>query len=191
MDEEKELQDSPNPDEESIDSEEKNSENLDNPEEDKYEEESKEGVSREDHNKEVSRRKRAEALIEKMKSEKRSREDKQEKPPVEDKADKPVAKELNVREVLELKGKGYTEGEILRIDNYARKYGVPYQELLEDELFKAGMEARRKEDRVEQATPASTNRSITINKKSFKDMSEDERRKNFGAVVDKIKNRKR
>lgn len=57
----------------------------------------------------------------------------------------------------------------------------PSKETLEDPFIKAGLTAIRSAKRVANATPSPSGRSSAFNGKSFKEMSEDERKKAFEA----------
>lgn len=56
-------------------------------------------------------------------------------------------------------------------------------ETLKDEDFKDLLEAKRRRARVLDAIPSGSNRAVSIDGKSFKDMTSDERKKNWSKIV--------
>lgn len=58
-------------------------------------------------------------------------------------------------------------------------------EVLKDEDFKDLLEARRRRNRVADAIPSGSNRSVSIDGKAFKDMTPEERSKNWNKIVGK------
>lgn len=88
---------------------------------------------------------------------------------------------------LELREKGYSEPEIIKIFSYSKKMNTPVKEVVEDEDLKVIIENSRKKEKIDKAIPKSTNRASSVNGKSWGQMNEDERRKNFSSFRDNFK----
>lgn len=90
---------------------------------------------------------------------------------------------LPVRTVLELRKDGYSDAEILELEDESKKLNVPVSTLLSNDLFKKGLEAKRREAKIAQGTPTPSSRSGFFSEKgkSFSEMSADERRATFNA----------
>ena len=58
-------------------------------------------------------------------------------------------------------------------------------EVLKDSFFQAGLKEFRQAQKIENATPSSSNRTASIDGKSFKEMSVDDRKKNWNKIVGK------
>lgn len=58
-------------------------------------------------------------------------------------------------------------------------------EALKNPFFQSALSASRAKTRVEDATPSGSNRSTKVDGKTFKDMSDEERGKNWGKIVTK------
>lgn len=56
-------------------------------------------------------------------------------------------------------------------------------EVLKDEDFKELLEVKRRKSRVADAIPSSSNRAVSVEGKSFKDMTPAERQKNWNKIV--------
>ena len=85
-----------------------------------------------------------------------------------------------IEEVLDLRSQGFSDSEILSARKYAKKMNAAISEVLNDEYFKAGVEARRSKVKSEQATPSPSNRTTTVqvNGKSWDQLSAKERNSN-------------
>jgi hypothetical protein len=95
-------------------------------------------------------------------------------------------KEDELTSVLQLQAQGYTQAEILKLRDYSKLMNKPISEVAEDGLIKAGLEAERAKTRVENQTPAPSNRSVSIEGKTWKDMNEEERKSNFGKLTERL-----
>lgn len=56
-------------------------------------------------------------------------------------------------------------------------------EVLKDPFFQAGLKTFRQQQKVQDATPSSSNRSTKVDGKTFAEMTAEERAKNWGKVV--------
>lgn len=93
--------------------------------------------------------------------------------------------DLPVREVLELRKQGFSEGEILDLVDQAKSLGVPVGKILSNEHFKAGFEVKRSKGKSEANTPAPSFTSVTSStgkKWEDKGLSDDERRQMFSQM---------
>ena len=122
------------------------------------------------------RTKKAEAALKELKSQAPKTE---EKPPIS----APSRDELDT--VLDLQSKGYTPAEIRKARDYAKRLSMPIDEVLNDEIIKAGFEAERAKIKVDRATPPPSGRTVPY--KGAGKMSEaktrDEREAAFGEIM--------
>lgn len=81
-------------------------------------------------------------------------------PPANNSSSTQTPEGLSTKDVLKLRRDGFSEAEILEIDEQATNLGVPVSKLLSNETFKQGIEAKRKAKKVEQGTPGPTTRSV-------------------------------
>lgn len=85
---------------------------------------------------------------------------------------KPVAKQVNaddIDSVLSLQAEGYSPNEIKSLREYGRKMGKPINEVIADEVIKAGFESLRMKAKTESAIPSPSKRSMTFKGKSLND----------------------
>lgn len=85
----------------------------------------------------------------------------------------------DIEAVLQLRSEGFSDKEILSVRAEARKLRTSVADLLQNETFKAGIEAQRAKARVESAQPAPSNHSPKVDGKTFRDMKPEEREKHF------------
>lgn len=97
----------------------------------------------------------------------------------------------NIDAVLQLRSEGFSDKEILELRDYSRKMKLPLAEVAKDPLIKAGMAARKAEQEVASATPASSNRSTTVvGGKAYGDMTPEEQKANYTKVLEQHQGRK-
>ena len=75
---------------------------------------------------------------------------------------------------------GYTDEEIAFLERNQGK-GQSILEVAKDPFVKGGIDTLRTDKKVEQAMPNPSSGSVKVDKKTWADMSKDERRKNFEA----------
>lgn len=104
--------------------------------------------------------------------------------------DNDVTKRLNSLETLETKRQfGHDHGLSPEETDLAFRFagsGDP-KEALENSFFKAGLEAQRTQQRIDNATPSSSKKSTTFEGKSWDEQSTEERAKNFSKVMSRAK----
>jgi len=92
--------------------------------------------------------------------------------------------DLSARDILKLKKDGYSDDEILELDEYSQRFNVPIKEIMEDDIIKAGIEKKREKAKVDQATPAPSKRSgAPVNGKTWSEMNREERVENFEKII--------
>ncbi|MCL5667325.1 MAG: hypothetical protein M1383_06170 [Patescibacteria group bacterium] len=99
--------------------------------------------------------------------------DSQPKPDASPQPAKPeqVSQDLPIKDVLKLKSEGYSDAEILEIAEQANSMKISVSALLNNQTFKKGIEANRAEKKVNQGTPAPSQRAAFSQKaKSIKDL---------------------
>lgn len=85
--------------------------------------------------------------------------------------------DLTPEDVLALQAEGYNAKEILELSRKAKSLKVPASQLLADDTFKAGIEAKRAEEKVKQGTPIPSARSGFAQKaKDIKDIKDPQER---------------
>ena len=98
----------------------------------------------------------------------------------------PPAPRDEIEEVLQLRGKGFSDTELLTGRRYAKKLGIPLAEAMEDPAVKAFVEAERSKAKVGSATPAPSARaSVMIGEKPWGELTPAERDKNVGEAFKK------
>ena len=101
-------------------------------------------------------------------------------------AQTPAPTEDEITSVLELRSKGYSDAEVLTVRRYAKKLGLSVPDALKDPAIEAYVERERSKAKVEQATPAPSARtSVTINEKSWGELTPKERSENVGEAFKK------
>lgn len=85
--------------------------------------------------------------------------------------------------VLNLRSLGKTDGEILKLRQYARMMNRPISEVMEDPLINAGLEAERQKAKVEEATPNPSAGTFTVQGKTWAQMTTDERKANYDSFI--------
>lgn len=99
------------------------------------------------------------------------------------------SQDLPIKEVLRLRSEGYSEAEILEIAEQANSMKVSVTQLLGNEIFKKGIEAKRQQEKVNQTTPGPSQRAGFASKaKSIKDLKTPAERQ---AKFDELKKGKR
>lgn len=73
---------------------------------------------------------------------------------------------------------------------YAIGMGLKPAEAMQHPFFKNGLEALRQQNKTDGATPGPSRRAPVVEGKTFQEMTIDERRKNFGKVVDGTQKRR-
>lgn len=78
---------------------------------------------------------------------------------------------------------GLSPEETDRLFAYSQGMGLKPNDALKDEFFKTGLEASRKKANADHATPGPSRRAPVVEGKTLKEMTTDERRKNFEKIV--------
>ena len=84
-----------------------------------------------------------------------------------------------------LKTQGYTPDEIAYMEIVAKGQNKKLSEAANDIFVQSGITGLRAEARSEQATPSPSNRSVSRKEKSFEEMTSEERKANWGKIVEK------
>ena len=84
-----------------------------------------------------------------------------------------------------LKTQGYTPDEIAYMEIVAKGQNKKLSEAANDIFVQSGITGLRAEARSEQATPSPSNRSVSRKEKSFGEMTPEERKANWGKIVEK------
>ena len=84
-----------------------------------------------------------------------------------------------------LKTQGYTPDEIAYMEIVAKVQNKKLSEAANDIFVQSGITGLRAEARSEQATPSPSNRSVSRKEKSFEEMTSEERKANWGKIVEK------
>lgn len=74
-----------------------------------------------------------------------------------------------------------------RAFDFARGRGVQPKDILSDPFFKGGLESFRATTRTQRGIPSPSHRAPTVEGKAFKDMTPDERSKNFPKVAEQFR----
>lgn len=90
---------------------------------------------------------------------------------------------LDLRTVLELRGKGYSEDEILEIADMAKDSNIPINNFVQKPFFEPYIKEKRAVQRSTGGTPTPSNRSFQVDKKSFNQLSKKERQSNWGQAI--------
>ncbi len=99
------------------------------------------------------------------------------------------SQDLPIKDVLKLKSEGFTDAEILDIAEQANSMKISVSALLSNPTFKKGIEAARAEKKVDQTTPAPSQRAAFSQKaRSIKDLKTPAERQ---AAFDQTKRGKR
>ena len=99
--------------------------------------------------------------------------DSQPKPDASQQPAKPEqgSQDLPIKDVLKLKSEGFTDAEILEIAEQANSMKISVSALLSNPTFKKGIEATRAEKKVDQGTPAPSQRAAFSQKaRAIKDL---------------------
>lgn len=78
---------------------------------------------------------------------------------------------------------GLEPDEVNEMRSKAKDLGVSPEKFLDSEVGQKYLQSYRSEKQVEESTPAPSNRGITVNKKSFDEMSNEERKQNWDKIV--------
>lgn len=84
---------------------------------------------------------------------------------------------------VDLRMEGYSKDEISEIEAYANAKKLSLTEAKDSPFVQKAIEGLREEKKVEESTPSPSSRSVTVENKTFADMSEAERKKNFTQVA--------
>jgi len=93
--------------------------------------------------------------------------------------------EARMETKFDLRQKGYTREEISYFEAFAKGSGKPLADVVNDLVVIGGIESMRKQKSVEQATPAPSNRSPQSTAKTWAEMTNEERKANFGSFMQK------
>lgn len=129
---------------------------------------------------------KADALLVQLKAEKTKRKEYEDQ--VAKLKPKPEASPeggLKVEDVLELQEQGYSPGEIKKLATYSKHMNLPLFELVKDDLIKSGIETARAKAKADNAIPEPSNRGFAVGDKNFMDMSPEERKANYQALMAK------
>lgn len=149
----------------------------------------------EDENSDLSDEEKIKALEEKnkqlfqraKKAELKNKEDRNRKENIPDKKDIPS----EIDDILSLQADGYSAKEIKTFKEYSKKMGISVGEVKDDPFIRGGIEAEREKEKVESATPPSSDGvSLSKEQKEFKKMNRDDREKNWDKKMDGYKSRR-
>jgi len=110
--------------------------------------------------------------------------DKKEEPP---KKEEPSTGSDEIEDVLSLRSSGLDDLQVLEARKLAKKMQASLKEAAETPYFKAWVEAEKAKVKVEQATPAPSNRtSVVVNDKTWGEMSAKERQTNLPQALERF-----
>lgn len=106
---------------------------------------------------------------------------------VEPAAQSPEVKgDLSINDFLTLRKEKFSDEEIAMVAEEASKLGVPVTKVLSNSTFKAGIEAIRERAKIEQATPAPSNRSNTVSNKQFAALPKDQQKASYESTIKQL-----
>lgn len=113
---------------------------------------------------------------------------KKESTPEPDEVVETLKKEVDSLKISEQKrtfgyDNGFSPKETDLLWNLAKAENKKPEEMLNDSTWKVILDAKRADEKIKNATPRSSSRSVQIDGKDFSDLPEDEQRKNWGKIT--------
>ena len=88
-------------------------------------------------------------------------------------------------EFITTKGRNLDADDIDEVIAYAKGKGISYEEALNSQVIKAHLKVKQHREKIANATPPSSSKSTIIDGKTWSEMSEEERRKNYTKMLKK------
>lgn len=88
-------------------------------------------------------------------------------------------------EFITTKGRSLDAEDVDEVIAYAKGKGISYEEALNSAVIKAHLKVKQHREKIANATPHSSSKSTVVNGKTWDEMSEDERRKNYTTLLKK------
>lgn len=88
-------------------------------------------------------------------------------------------------EFITTKGRSLDAEDVDEVIAYAKGKGISYEEALNSQVIKAHLKVKQTREKIANATPHSSSKSTVVNGKTWDEMSEDERRKNYTTMLKK------
>lgn len=88
-------------------------------------------------------------------------------------------------EFITTKGRSLDAEDVDEVIAYAKGKGISYEEALNSAVIKAHLKVKQAREKIANATPHSSSKSTVVNGKTWDEMSEDERRKNYTTLLKK------
>lgn len=88
-------------------------------------------------------------------------------------------------EFITTKGRNLDAEDVDEVIAYAKGKGISYEEALNSAVIKAHLKVKQTREKIANATPHSSSKSTVVNGKTWDEMSEDERRKNYTTLLKK------
>lgn len=88
-------------------------------------------------------------------------------------------------EFITTKGRSLDAEDVDEVIAYAKGKGISYEEALKSQVIKAHLKVKQHREKIANATPHSSSKSTVVNGKTWDEMSEDERRKNYTTLLKK------
>src|SRR3990167_3986318 len=96
----------------------------------------------------------------------------------------------DIEAVLRLQVEGHSTEEVLHLRTYARKMGIPIDEVAKDPIIKAGLEVVKQKAKAVQGTPAPSNRvNPIVDNRPWEALTPKERSDNIGNAFEQAMNR--
>ena len=88
-------------------------------------------------------------------------------------------------EFITTKGRSLDAEDVDEVIAYAKGKGISYEEALNSAVIKAHLKVKQHRAKIANATPPSSSKSTMVNGKTWSEMSEEERRKNYTTMLKK------
>jgi len=88
-------------------------------------------------------------------------------------------------EFITTKGRSLDAEDVDEVIAYAKGKGISYEEALNSQVIKAHLKVKQHRGKIANATPPSSSKSTIIDGKTWSEMSEEERRKNYTKMLKK------
>lgn len=88
-------------------------------------------------------------------------------------------------EFITTKGRSLDAEDVDEVIAYAKGKGISYEEALNSQVIKAHLKVKQTREKIANATPHSSSKSTVVNGKTWSEMNEQERAKNFDKMMKK------